>query len=493
MSTNAFNGTGHDETIDGSDVRIIPLQINGKEITTSTTFDVVDPSNGTVVWRSSSTTKEDVIDAVEAAQAAFPAWSKMKPSKRRDIFLRAAEVLQSRSDEVGAYMMTETGSAAPFVGFNVSTTIEMLRDIAGRIVTISGSVPVCGEEGTSAIVTKEPYGVVLGIAPWNAPYILGFRAVAYALATGNTTILKSPELSPRCFWAIGSVFKEAGLPDGCLNVLAHRTQDAAEITALLIKHPSIKKVNFTGSTAVGRIIAATAGRNLKPCLLELGGKASAIVLSDADLKKAAHSCAIGAFFHSGQVCMATERILVESSIASSFSTHLRGAIDTIFGSSTPTPVLISPAGVSKNQALISDALGKGASITIGDLHAKESSNTRMRPIVVENVTKEMDLYRTESFGPTVSIFTVESEEDAVELANDTEYGLSCAVFTEDLKAGLRIAKQIESGSIHINHMTIHDEPNLPHGGVKMSGFGRFNASQGLEEFLRTKTITWQDG
>ncbi|MCJ1388709.1 hypothetical protein MMC18_001558 [Xylographa bjoerkii] len=492
MSTNGTNGTSHDGA-NGSTERIIPLQINGKEVKTSTTFDVVDPSTGKVIWKSASASKEDAINAIEAAQAAFPAWSKTKPSKRRDIMLKAAEILQSRGEELGGYMMTETGSQAPFAtGFNIPTSVEMLKDIAGRIVTISGSLPVCGDEGANAIVYKEPYGVVLGIAPWNAPYILGFRAVAYALATGNTTILKAPEFSPRCFWAIGSVFKEAGLPDGCLNVLAHRPQDAAEITTLLIEHPAVKKINFTGSTHVGSIIAATAGKNLKPVLMELGGKASAIVLADADLKKAATQCALGAFFHSGQVCMATERIIVHSSIATAFSTHFNQAIDGIFPASAPAQVLVSPAGVKKNHALVSDALSKGAVLAVGDLNAPEPSGTRMRPLVVENVTKAMDLFHHESFGPTVSVFTVDSDDDAVALANDTEYGLTCAVFTEDLKRGLAVARRVESGAVHINNMTIHDEPNLPHGGVKKSGFGRFNAGQGFEEFLRTKTVTWQD-
>ena len=337
-----------------------------------------------------------------------------------------------------------------------------------------------------------PDGIVNKVDHRNAPYILGFRAVAYALATGNTTILKSPEFSPRCFWAIGSVFKEAGLPDGCLNVLAHRTQDAPEITTLLIEHPAVKKINFTGSTAVGSIIASCAGKSLKPCLMELGGKASAIVLKDADLKKAAQGCALGAFFHSGQVCMSTERILVHSSIAADFSHAFKAATEAIFGANTPAPILVSSAGVKKNHKLVSQALDKGAKLLTGDPNAQESSDTRMRPIVVEKVTKDMDLYYTESFGPSVSIFTVESEEEAIELANDTEYGLTCAVFTENLGAGLRVAKQIESGAVHINAMTIHDEPNLPHGGVKKSGFGRFNAGAGLEEFVRSKTVTWQD-
>ncbi|MCJ1291708.1 hypothetical protein MMC34_003253 [Xylographa carneopallida] len=493
MSTNGTNGSNHDGA-NGASEKIIPLQINGKEVKTSTTFDVVDPSTGKVIWKSASASKEDAMNAIEAAQAAFPAWSKTKPAKRRNILLKAAEILQSRVEELGGYMMTETGSQTAFAtGFNIPTSVEMLKDIAGRIVTIAGSVPVCGEEGTNAIVYKEPYGVVLGIAPWNAPYILGFRAVAYALATGNTTILKAPEFSPRCYWAIGSVFQEAGLPAGCLNVLAHRPQDAAEITTLLIEHPSVKKINFTGSTHVGGIIAAAAGKALKPVLMELGGKASAIVLADADLQKAATQCALGAFFHSGQVCMATERIIVHSSIADAFATHLSKAIANIFPASGPAPVLVSPAGVKKNHALVSDALAKGAHLAVGSLpDAPSPSSTRMRPLVVSHVTPAMDLYRTESFGPTVSLFVVDSDAEAVVLANDTEYGLTCAVFTEDLRRGLEVARGVESGAVHINSMTIHDEPALPHGGVKMSGFGRFNAAQGLEEFLRSKTVTWRD-
>ncbi|MCJ1418137.1 hypothetical protein MMC32_004482 [Xylographa parallela] len=494
MSTNGTNGTSHDGA-NGSSEQIIPLQINGHEVKTSTTFDVVDPSTGKVIWKSASASNEDAVNAIEAAQAAFPAWSKTKPAKRRDIMLKAAEILQSRAEELGGYMMTETGSQAPFAtGFNIPTSVEMLKDIAGRIVTIAGSVPVCGEEGTNAIVYKEPYGVVLGIAPWNAPYILGFRAIAYALATGNTTILKAPEFSPRCYWAIGSVFQEAGLPAGCLNVLAHRTQDAAAITTLLIEHPAVKKINFTGSTHVGGIIAAAAGKALKPVLMELGGKASAIVLADADLQKAATQCALGAFFHSGQVCMATERIIVHSSIAAAFSTHFATAISTIFPASGPAPILVSPAGVKKNHALVTDALAKGARLAIGsfDDDAPSTSSTRMRPLVVSHVSQAMDLYHTESFGPTVALFVVDSDAEAVALANDTEYGLTCAVFTEDLRRGLAVAREVESGAVHVNSMTIHDEPGLPHGGVKKSGFGRFNAAQGFEEFLRSKTVTWRD-
>lgn len=326
----------------------------------------------------------------------------------------------------------------------------------------------------------------------NAPYILGFRSFVYALAVGNTCIVKGSELSPHCFWALGSIFKEAGLPDGCLSILYHRPQDAAEVTRVLIESPAIKKVNFTGSTAVGSIIAATAGKNLKPVLMELGGKASAIVCEDADVDKAAKECALGAFLHSGQICMATERILVNRSVLEPFKSALQEWVSRIFSTSEPAPVLITSAGVEKNRKLIADAKAKGASIVAGDPEVKEQSEHRMRPIVVGDVTKEMDLYHTESFGPSVSLIAVDSDDEAVDIANDTDYGLSGAVFTEDLKRGLRIARQIESGAIHINSMSVHDEAGLPHGGVKKSGWGRFNADWGLEEFLRTKTITFQE-
>ncbi|EON67329.1 hypothetical protein W97_06582 [Coniosporium apollinis CBS 100218] len=484
MATNgSSNGTSY----------TVPLLINGKEVTTDTTFAVTSPASDKPLWQSASSSKFDALSAVSAAAAAFSAWSKTKPAFRRDIFLRAADILDKRAAECAEYMDQETGSVDAFSkGFNIPVAAEMVRDIAGRISGVMGAIPTCAVEGTSALVLKEPYGVVLGIAPWNAPYILGIRAFAYALAAGNTCVLKGSELCPRTFWAIGSVFTEAGLPDGCLNVLCHRPQDAAEVTTALVEHPLVKKVDFTGSTAVGSIIAATAGKALKPVLMELGGKASAIVLEDADLEKAATQCALGAFLHSGQICMSTERILVHRSVLEPFKKALSSAISNIFSDSQPAPVLVTSAGVEKNKKLISNALDKGASLVYGDAQAQEASATRMRPIVIADVTKDMDIYHTESFGPSVSLIAVDSEDEAVEMANDTEYGLSGAVFTENLARGLRIARRIESGAVHINSMSVHDEANLPHGGVKKSGWGRFNGMWGLEEFLRTKTITFQE-
>lgn len=347
---------------------------------------------------------------------------------------------------------------------------------------------------------KAVSAIRLSIAYWmfahrNAPWPLGCRAVAYAMAAGNTCVLKGSELSPRCYYAIVSIFREAGFPDGVLNVVYHRPQNAAPITEKLISHPAVKKINFTGSTAVGSIIAAMAGKHLKPIISELGGKASSIVLKDADLKKAAAGCAMGGFLHAGQVCMATERVIVHASIADAFTEALKEATNQQYSSGKQSPVLVTSAGANKTKTLVKSALGDGAQVVLGD--ADESLNmdqksTRMRPIILKHVGKDSELYLKESFGPAVVLYTFETEEEALAIANDTEYGLSGAVFTEDMAAGLRIAKGYETGAVHINHMTIHDESNLPHGGTKASGWGRFSGMAGVKEYLRTKVVTFDE-
>ncbi|KAL5585713.1 hypothetical protein FOVSG1_013405 [Fusarium oxysporum f. sp. vasinfectum] len=504
----------HSTALNGLDrIHTIPLFVNGQPVATETTFSIVNPGTGKEIWRASNASVEDANKAVASAKAAFPSWSKTKPVVRRDVFLRAASILETRKDELASYMAEETGAETKFIDFNISTTASQLRDIAGRISGIQGSFPTIDEEGRSALVLKEPYGVILGISPWyihfmsqnfpplritdttdrNAPYILGCRAFSYALAAGNTTVLKGSELTPRCFHALVDVFHEAGLPAGCLNLLFTRPQDAAEITTCLITNRAVAKINFTGSDRVGSLIASTAGMHLKPVLLELGGKATAIVLKDADIKKAALGCTLGAFLHSGQVCMGTERVIVHSSIADEFIETLQTTVDAVFPPSMPAPTMISRASVERVHSLVRDAVGKGASILHGpvDLHSEQSTNG-FRPTVVGNVNPLMDLHYTESFGPVVSLYTFDTEKEALAIANDTQYGLAGAIFTENLAAGLRIAKGYETGAVHINNMSIHDEASLPHGGVKKSGFGRFNSNQGLDEFLRTKIVTWED-
>ncbi|KAF4624584.1 hypothetical protein G7Y89_g13587 [Cudoniella acicularis] len=473
----------------GSNAHTHPLIINGKPHTTSSSFPVYSPGTGEHLHNFSSASISDTDAAITAAEKAYPAWKALPPNKKRDIFLKAADLMDSRQEEMGKHMVGETGAASGWAAFDLGLSGEILRDVAGRISSITGSIPQTSKEGVSALVYKEPYGVILAIAPWNAPHILGIRSIAYPLAAGNTVILKAPEFSPMCSTSIVKAFHDAGLPDGVLNLIAHKPADAAAVTKHLIEHPSIKKINFTGSTNVGRIIAELAGRNLKPVLLELGGKAPAIVWEDADIDLAAMECAVGSFLHSGQICMSTERVIVHENVIDKFEAAFKKAIGGFSPADADPPILINAAGVSKNQALLKDAVSKGATIIHGD--ATNGSGTKMHPVVVKGTTKEMDLYYTESFGPTVSVMTVKSEEEALQLANDTEYGLSSAVFTRDLQRGLRLARGIESGAVHINGMTVHDETALPHGGTKASGYGRFG-SHGLDEWVRTKTVTFKD-
>lgn len=303
-------------------------------------------------------------------------------------------------------------------------------------------------------------------------------------------VFKVSELAPKTMRAVAEIFNKAGLPNGVLNMIAHGPADAAAVTSALIANPHVKKINFTGSTNVGRIIAKQAGEHLKPVVLELGGKAPAIVWEDANLDLAAEHCALGSFIHGGQICMSTEKILIHKSIKDAFRQKLAGAVESIFPIHGDAYTLINSAATQKNKQLVANATKQGARILHGDVNAQEISNTRMRPIIVSDVTPEMDIYKTESFGPTVSLIDIESEEEAIRIANDTEYGLSAAVFTQDLRRGLRFAVELETGAVHINSMSVHDEGSLPHGGTKSSGYGRFNSSAGLEEWTKTKNVTF---
>ncbi|KAK3698197.1 hypothetical protein LTR37_017022 [Vermiconidia calcicola] len=470
----------------------IPLWLDGEEVKTKTTYEVVSPSSGEVLYESSSASVADAEKAIASCEAALESWSATKPSFRRDILLRAADILAQRKDELFQLVNQETGAVDSMFGFEFNLAIEACKSVAGMIpIAVRGSVPVPFEEGKSAMVLREPYGVILAIAPWNAPYILGLRACLGPLAMGNTVVLKGAEASPGAYWSIASILHQAGLPKGVLNTIVHRPQDAAAVTSAIIAHPTVRKVTFTGSTRTGAIIATQAAKHLKPTLMELGGKAPTIVCEDADLQQAALGCALGAFLHSGQICMATERIIVLASIVEDFKEALHATMDQVFGHPDGL-ILVNEAPVKKNKEMLQDALSKGAKVVYGDAGHDAELKTAMRPVVVENIRQDMDLYHTESFGPTVSLFTVKSDDEAVQLANDTEHGLSAAVFTEDLRRGFRIAKRIKSGAVHINSMSVHDESALPHGGHKKSGYGRFNSLEGLEEWVQTKTISWKD-
>ncbi|EPE06213.1 salicylaldehyde dehydrogenase [Ophiostoma piceae UAMH 11346] len=475
---------------------VVPIIVGDKQLGSDEHSEpVTSPDSSKIVHRYHSATAEDTSDAISAAQKALPLWRSTAPKQRRDIFLRAADIMETRRAELEGYMRTETAAPEPWVNFNLTTTIDLIRHAAALAFKANvGSAPVTDSpDSRGALVLAEPYGVVVGIAPWNAPYILGTRAALFPLAAGNTVILKGSELSPRCMWAIGSVLLEAGVPAGAINVLYSKPATAEAVTKQLVASPYVRKINFTGSERVGRLLGKLAGEYLKPLLLELGGKASAIVWSDANLDMAAQKCAVGAFFNAGQTCMATERVIVHRDVRAAFEEKLVAATKAIFGgvqdnSGDGAAVLIQPAAAKKVHGLVEDAIARGARVSGADTYTVPSLPGRVVPTIVTGITSDMDLYRTESFGPVVGIIEISTEDEALQIANDTEYGLSAAVFTEDLRRGLRMARGIQSGAVHINSMTVHDEMALPHGGIKSSGYGRFNVD--LSEWTQTKTITY---
>jgi acyl-CoA reductase-like NAD-dependent aldehyde dehydrogenase len=468
----------------------IALLIGGETRKSLKTFDRLDPMTGDLATQATAATVEDAVAAADAAQAAFPAWSAIGPNARRALLNKAAAALEGKAAELVDAMMGEIGATEGWARFNLMLAAGMIREAAALTTQISGEVIPSDKPGCLALALREPAGVVLGIAPWNAPIILAVRAIATPLACGNTVILKASELCPRTHGLIVEAFIEAGFGGGIVNLITNAPADAGEIVGALIDHPAVRRINFTGSTAVGRIVAVRAAQNLKPVLLELGGKAPLLVLEDADLDEAVKAAAFGAFMNQGQICMSTERIIVVDSVAETFVDKFRTKVETMKvgnprDGKTPLGAVVDVKTVKHISVLVADALAQGAVQLTGGM----ADGVLMPATVIDKVTPEQKLFRDESFGPVVAIIRARDEAHAIELANDTEYGLSAAVFTKDTARGLRVAKQIKSGICHVNGPTVHDEAQMPFGGVKASGYGRFGGKAGIEAFTELRWVT----
>jgi benzaldehyde dehydrogenase (NAD) len=455
-------------------------------------FERRNPASGALVTRAAAAQVADAAAAADAAASAFPTWSALNPGARRAMLNKAADLLEARAAEIALAVRDETGSTAGWGHFNVHFAASMLREAAAMTTQVGGEVIPSDVPGNLAMAYRQPVGVVVGVAPWNAPIILGVRAIAMPLACGNTVVLKSSEVCPATHALIGSVLQEAGLGAGVVNVLSTDVKDAESVAEALISHPAVKRINFTGSTRVGRILALLAAKYLKPILLELGGKAPLIVLADADIDAAVDATVFGAYANAGQICMSTERVIIERGVADEFAAKLVKRVaalpvgnpnegEFVIGS------VVGPATVQRIQRLIADAQQHGAKLLVGG----GATGTIMPGIVVDHVTPAMALFREESFAPQVSITRVDSVDAAVRLANDSDYGLSAAVFTRDLARGFEVARRIESGICHINGPTVHDEAQMPFGGVKASGYGRFGGKAGVEAFTELRWITIQ--
>ncbi|URW84008.1 aldehyde dehydrogenase [Alcaligenes sp. DN25] len=470
------------------------LLINGqlRDASGQRTFTRQNPVTGQAATIAAAAQAEDVQAALQAAEQAFVHWSALGPTERRLRLLKAADLMDERAAEFIATVRQETGSTDSWYGFNVHLSANILREAAAMTTQIDGSIIPSDLPGSLSMAYRVPCGVVVSIAPWNAPVILATRAMAMPLACGNTVILKASEQCPATHVLLGQVLNDAGVGAGVINVITNALEDAPAVVEQLIAHPAVKRINFTGSTKVGKIIAATAAKYLKPVLLELGGKAPVIVCEDADLEQAVAGVAFGAYFNQGQICMSTERLIVHESIAPSFLEKLVAKIKTIpVGSpdqaDTRFAYLESVQSAQRIQALVEDAVAKGASLPL----PLNIEGALMHPLIVNDVTPDMQLYATESFGPVVTMTRYREDSEAIRLANDSEYGLAAAVFTQDVNRGLRIAKQIQSGICHINGPTVHDEAQAPFGGMKASGYGRFGSKSAINEFTELRWITVQ--
>ena len=474
----------------------INLLIDDRDVAASTgaTFERRDPITGDVASRAAAASVADAQAAADAAAAAFPAWSKLGPNARRAALLKAADLLEGRAADFVNLMATEIGATAGWAQFNVKLAAVMLREAASLTTQITGEIIPSDKPGCVSMAVRQPAGVVLGIAPWNAPVILGVRAIATPLACGNTVVLKASEICPGTHRLIGAVLREAGLPAGVVNVITNAPEDAGEIIESLIAHPAVRRINFTGSTRVGRIIAETAARFLKPVLLELGGKASLVVLDDADLDAAVAASAFGAFMNQGQICMSTERIVVDNAVADDFVAKLAAKAESLQAGNPrhgnfALGSLVGVEAAERIGGLVNDAVSKGARLLAGG----RVDGTVMSATVLDQVTPAMRLYGEESFGPVVCVIRASGVEEAVRIANDTEYGLSAAVFGRDITRALDVAHRIDSGICHINGATVHDEAQMPFGGVKASGYGRFGGKAGISEFTELRWITIETG
>lgn len=472
-----------------------PSLLMGGQAATATggaSFDRHNPLDGQVATRAPAATPDDARAAVDAAAQAFPAWAALGPGERRALLMRASQALAAKGEVLAAAMAAETGASGLWAGFNVHLAADMLLEAAALTTQISGQIIPSNIPGNVAMAVRQPAGVVLGIAPWNAPVILAVRAIATPLACGNTVVLKGSELCPATHGLVIEALQDAGLPAGVVNFVTNAPADAAAVVEAMIAHPAVRRINFTGSTRVGRLIGQTAARHLKPAILELGGKAPFIVLDDADIPAAVAGCTFGAFANSGQICMSTERIIVDAQIADDFVARLTARAQALpLGDPRQGPVVLGSVvdmhTVHRANTLIDDALAKGARLLCGG----KASSTLMPATLLDHVTADMDIFREETFAPVKAIVRVRGVEQAIAVANDNEFGLSSAVYGRDTARAWQVAARLETGICHINGPTVHDEAQMPFGGVKASGYGRFGGQAGIDAFTETRWITMQ--
>lgn len=455
------------------------------------TFERRHPVSNELVTLAAAGSVDDAVAAVTSASAAFKTWRHSAPSERRRILLKAADALEARMPAFIEAMAAEVGASALWAGFNVVLAANLFREAASLATQIQGETLPTDKPGALSMTVRQPVGVILSIVPWNGPVVLAARAIAYPIVCGNTVVFRASEASPRTHSLVAEALVEAGLPPGVLNLVTNAPQDAPEVIDAMIAHPAVRRINFTGSTRVGRIIAQKAAVHLKRCLLELGGKSPLVVLDDANVDEAVKAAVFGAFLYQGQICMSTERIVVDEAIADEFVTKFAAraaelpAGDPRQNAACVIGPMVAQASGPRLNALIDDALAKGARLATGG-HA---DGANMPATIVDHVKPGMKIYDEETFGPITTVVRVSGVEQAVAVANDSAYGLSAGVFGRDVTRALSVALQIDCGSVHVNGATVQNEAQAPYGGMKDSGYGRFDGRAVIDEFSELKWIT----
>jgi acyl-CoA reductase-like NAD-dependent aldehyde dehydrogenase len=437
---------------------------------------------------------DDARQAVEAADAAFPGWAEQLPGERLQIFRRAADVLDRRRGEITELLAVETGCGGHFATVQLDFCHSLLHQAAALAYAPTGQILPSNLPGSRALAVRRPVGVVAAIAPWNAALVLAGRAIVGPMALGNTVVLKPSEESPitgGTLWA--EIFAEAGLPAGVLNVVTHGSGDAGVIAEELVTHPHVRRISFTGSTGTGRRLAELAARHLKRPVLQLSGHNSLIVLADADLAYAVDAAAYGAFVHQGEVCMCARRILLERPIAEEFTARFTAKVAGLpVGDPRDPATVIGPLINEWALALIArrveEAVLMGAQVLTGGAPQPPC----YPPTVLTDVPPDAEIAFEETFGPVAILEVVEDRDDAVERANASRFGLTAGILTGDTYAALDLARRLDVGIVHINDQPVNDEPQMPFGGLKDSGWGRFGLQFAAEDFTELQWVTLRD-
>lgn len=458
------------------------------------TFDVMNPATG-AIWASvPDANRDDTRAAIDAASKAQPAWAQLPFTERARYMLRVADIFEQRKADFIAALTAECGGWVRKSMFEIGYTPNVYRAAASAAYLPTGeSMP--SAHGKVSLVERQPLGVVSVVSPWNVPLLLSSRGMAVALAVGNTVVLKPSEETPVTGGLmIAEVFAEAGIPPGVLNVVACSRDHVVEVGDELVSNPAIKAISFTGSTAVGQAIASQAGGLLKKACIEAGGKDSLIVLDDADIERAVSAARFGAFFHQGQICMSSEKILVHRKLQDEFLDRFITATRELkVGDPTNMDNQIGPMINEKQASMVDARLAQARKDGVEFHEGGTRDGLFYQPTVITGATPQMEIFHEEVFGPVANIMFYDDEEEAIALANNCKYGLSAAVITRDEQRGLAVARRIESGMAHVNDTTIYDEPTVPFGGVKSSGMGRHGGRWSVETFTETRWLTVERG